>query len=115
MNVPEGHPRIAQRFNAGWASAIGVESRRDGRNSLPNRRACFRPFGACSGWFVLPTVETVGYSHSPLAGLAACRLAAKQRAAAADVSALERELDELVSALYGLTPEEIQIVEGTAK
>ena len=31
------------------------------------------------------------------------------------VTALERELDELVSALYGLTPEEIQIVEGAAK
>ena len=42
-------------------------------------------------------------------------LAAKQRDAAADVSALEREIDELVYALYGLTPEEIQIVEGAAK
>ena len=29
--------------------------------------------------------------------------------------AVERELDELVYALYGLTPEEIKIVEGTAK
>jgi hypothetical protein len=27
---------------------------------------------------------------------------------------LERELDELVYALYGLTPEEIKIVEGAA-
>ena len=34
--------------------------------------------------------------------------------AGADVSALERELDELVYALYALTPEEIKIVEGTA-
>ena len=42
-------------------------------------------------------------------------LVAKQRDAEADTSALERELDELVSALYGLTPEEIQIVEGAAK
>ncbi|MBI2925717.1 MAG: N-6 DNA methylase [Verrucomicrobia bacterium] len=53
-------------------------------------------------------------------------LAAKQRDAGADtglrseatarqVSALEREIDELVYALYGLTPEEIQIVEGAAK
>ena len=38
-------------------------------------------------------------------------LAAKQRDAEADVSALEREIDELVYALYGLTPEEIKIVE----
>jgi adenine-specific DNA-methyltransferase len=42
-------------------------------------------------------------------------LAAKQRDAGADTSALERETDELVYALYGLTPEEIQIVEGAAK
>ena len=42
-------------------------------------------------------------------------LAVKQRDAEADTSALEREIDELVYALYGLTPEEIQIVEGAAK
>ena len=30
----------------------------------------------------------------------------------ADVSALELEIDELVYALYGLTPDEIKIVEG---
>ena len=35
------------------------------------------------------------------------------RDAEADVSALEREIDELVYALYGLTPEEIAIVEGS--
>lgn len=42
-------------------------------------------------------------------------LAAKAKDADADVSKLEREIDELVYALYGLTPEEIQIVEGTTK
>ena len=42
-------------------------------------------------------------------------LAAKQMDADADVSALEREIDQLVYALYGLTPEEIEIVEGAAK
>jgi hypothetical protein len=42
-------------------------------------------------------------------------LAAKQRDAEADVSALEREIDELVYALYGLTPEEIKLVDGAAK
>lgn len=30
----------------------------------------------------------------------------------ADTSALEKQIDELVYALYGLTPEEIAIVEG---
>jgi hypothetical protein len=42
-------------------------------------------------------------------------LAAKQKHPAADTSALERETDQQVHALYGLTPEEIKIVEGTAK
>jgi hypothetical protein len=31
------------------------------------------------------------------------------------VSAWEREIDQLVYALYGLTPEEIKIVEGATK
>jgi len=52
-------------------------------------------------------------------------LAAKQRDAGADTSALERELDELVYALYlpaprlrqagGLTPEEKALVQAAAK
>ena len=42
-------------------------------------------------------------------------LAAKQRAAGADVSALEREIDAAVYALYALTPEEIALVESAAK
>jgi hypothetical protein len=35
--------------------------------------------------------------------------------AVVDVSALEREIDELVYALYGLRPEEVKLVEGAAK
>jgi hypothetical protein len=42
-------------------------------------------------------------------------VSARQRDAGADVSALEREIDELVYALYGLTPEEIALVEGAAE
>jgi hypothetical protein len=42
-------------------------------------------------------------------------LAAKQREAEADTSALEREIDELVYALYGLTKEEKDIVKAAAK
>ena len=41
-------------------------------------------------------------------------LAAKQRDAKADVSALERAIDELGYARYGLTPEEIQVVESAS-
>ena len=40
---------------------------------------------------------------------------AKSTQPSADTSALEREIDQQVYALYGLTPEEIAIVEGTAK
>ena len=39
-------------------------------------------------------------------------LAAKQANPAAATSALEREIDQQVYALYGLTPDEIAIVEG---
>ena len=38
-------------------------------------------------------------------------LAAKKVKPTADTSALEREIDQQVYALYGLTPEEIRIVE----
>ncbi len=38
-----------------------------------------------------------------------------ERDAEADVSALEWEIDQLVYALQGLTPEEIRIVEGAVK
>lgn len=42
-------------------------------------------------------------------------LAAKQRDAEADTSALEQEIDELVYTLYGLTPEEKALVQAAAK
>lgn len=39
-------------------------------------------------------------------------LSAKKKDPQADTSALERQIDEMVYALYGLTPEEIEIGEG---
>lgn len=47
--------------------------------------------------------------------LVPCILTAKQADSTADTTALEREIDGLVYALYGLTEEEIRIVEGAAK
>jgi type I restriction-modification system DNA methylase subunit len=41
-------------------------------------------------------------------------LAVKLRDVEGDVSALEREIDQLVYALYGLTPDEIKLIEDTA-
>ena len=47
-------------------------------------------------------------------GVNARILAAKQRDAEADTSTLEREIDELVYALYGLTPEEKALVQSAS-
>jgi hypothetical protein len=52
--------------------------------------------------------------RKPIVERVARILSTKQRDAEADTSALEQEIDQLVYALYGLTPEEIQIVEGSA-
>jgi hypothetical protein len=42
-------------------------------------------------------------------------LAEKRRDSVADTSVLEREIDELVNAIYGLTPEEALLMNGVAK
>ena len=51
--------------------------------------------------------------RAAIAGLVEKCLTAKQRDARVDTSELEQEIDRHVYALYGLTPEEIQIVEAT--
>ena len=56
-----------------------------------------------------------GEQRNPVERLVERILSAKQRDAGADVSALERGLDELVYALYGLTPEEKALVQSAAK
>jgi hypothetical protein len=53
--------------------------------------------------------------HDALVALVDKILSAKRADAAADVSAWEREIDERVYRLYGLTPEEIKIVEEGVK
>jgi hypothetical protein len=50
------------------------------------------------------------YCHTPRIGHI---LAAKHENSTADTRMLEAEIDQLVYALYGLTEDEIQIVEGT--
>ncbi len=57
----------------------------------------------------LPIAPTDG--PKPIENLVNKILAAKQRDARADTSEMEHEIDRHVYALYGLTPEEIQIVE----
>ncbi len=48
-------------------------------------------------------------------GLVERILAAKRANPAADTTALEREIDQRVYRLYGLTPDEIKRVEETSK
>ena len=72
------------------------------------------------GWFEVqpdglesfPIPATTPAQQKPVERLVERILSAKQRDASADVSALEREIDELVYALYGLTPEEKALVQG---
>jgi hypothetical protein len=60
--------------------------------------------------FSIPAVP--GERQKPVERLVERILSGKARDAETDTSALEREIDELVYALYGLTPEEIKLVEG---
>jgi type I restriction-modification system DNA methylase subunit len=53
--------------------------------------------------------------QKPFVALVDKILAAKQRDAEADTSGLEREIDDLVYSLYGLTAEEIALVQAGAK
>ncbi|MHB8522469.1 MAG: helicase-related protein [Limisphaerales bacterium] len=63
----------------------------------------------------LPIHCAANGAQRPIVELVDRILAAKQRDAEADTSALEREIDDLVYALYGLTPEEKALVQAAAK
>jgi len=63
----------------------------------------------------LPIPNATASQQKPIIEAVKTVLAAKQANPAADTSAMEREIDQQVYALYGLTPEEIAIVEGSAK
>jgi adenine-specific DNA-methyltransferase len=60
--------------------------------------------------FSLPQVDEL--HQAPVIKLVDQILAAKKRDSSVDTTALESEIDRLVYALYGLTPEEIAIVDG---
>ena len=62
----------------------------------------------------MPTQNSVDYDAMGLPVTVERILLAKQRDAGADVSALAREIDELVYALYDLTDEEKALVQATA-
>ncbi len=68
-----------------------------------------------SGLDTIPISDISIGEQRPFVDMVDRILAAKRRDAETDTSALEREIDELVYALYGLTPQEIKLVEGSAK
>ena len=71
-----------------------------------------RLFSIHVGKFPIPAATLE--KQRPVERLVEQILSAKQRDAGADVSTLEREIDELVYALYGVTDEEKSIVQGVA-
>ncbi|MFH1739539.1 MAG: hypothetical protein ABIH23_11075, partial [bacterium] len=62
----------------------------------------------------LPLPELSSKDKSNLVVIVNQILAAKRRNAEANTASMEREMGHLVYELYGLTPEEIKIVEGKA-
>ena len=66
-------------------------------------------------WKKLPIPDVSPAQQQPIIDLVEQILTLKRANPAADIRALETQLDTAVAALYGLTPEEIAIVEGTAK
>jgi len=65
-------------------------------------------------WKALPIPDVSLEEQQPLVKLVDEILALKTQNPAADVSALEAEIDQLVYRLYGLTEEEVKMVEGKA-
>jgi len=65
-------------------------------------------------WKKLPIPDVDAATQAPIVALVDKILAAKQRDSRADTSEMEQEIDRYVYALYGLTPEEIKIVEESA-
>ena len=69
----------------------------------------------CSRWLEFAIPAAPPEKQKPVERLVCRIFAAQQQHPAADTSALEREIDQQVYALHGLTPEEIKIVEEAGK
>ena len=65
-------------------------------------------------WKKLPIPDVPAPQQKPIVALVEQILTLKRVNPSADISALYTKLDAAVATLYGLTPEEIAIVEGTA-
>ena len=78
-----------------------------------NRRSNIHLFP--DDWKQLPIPDVTPEQQAPIVALVDKILTAKRAKPDADVATLEAEADLLVTALYGLTPKEIKIVEGTTQ
>ena len=118
MKVPEGRPTIARRFDGGFRSLKAIESRRDDREDGFVRAISAAPSGL-SGFLFTPTVKTVGYSLlSRWDLICAARtppgvLSHGHHSLERQIAATDAQIDRLVYNLYGLTEQEINIVEET--
>jgi len=65
-------------------------------------------------WKKLPIPDVSAAQQKPIIALVEQILTSKRANPAADINTLETQIDAAVAKLYGLTPEEIAIVEGTA-
>jgi len=61
----------------------------------------------------LPIPNTGKNEQRPFVQIVTKILATKERTPAADLSALENEIDQMVYKLYGLTKEEVEVIEGS--
>ena len=66
-------------------------------------------------WKKLPIPDALPDQQQPIVALVDRILTAKKHSPSADTTLWEREIDERVYRLYGLTPEEIQIAEESVK
>ena len=78
---------------------------------LANRRSNLNLYP--DDWKKLPIPDVIPEQQAPIIALVDKILNAKRADLEADVSNLEKEIDKLVYDLYGLTDDEIAIVEGS--
>lgn len=101
---------ISRRFDVKYL--LGVMNSTAARDFLrANRRSNIHLYP--DDWRKLPVPDVTADKQAPVVKLVDKILAVKRTNLAADVSAFEAEIDALVYNLYGLTPEEIAIVEGS--
>ena len=102
---------ISKRFNILFL--LGVMNSRVARSFLSaNRRNNIQLYP--DDWKKLPIPDVPKEKQAPVVRLVEKILAIKKKDISADVSALERELDHLVYGLYGLSEEEIALVEDSS-